>query len=771
MGLNSERVTSNLRIAFYKRMIPKKYIFSFLILWLALLDLFVFFNSSLQPLRIVVAGSFALFVPGWSILASIRRHFSFGLVDSLYSLGLSLMFYIFGGLALNTIGPLLGNFHPLSEATILLSFNTVLVIFWLFLYPKLELKNDLPSVIINRTNVFIAAFAAMLPLLSLAGSTILNNEGGNYVTIGMLLGVAITIIVITTMRARVHEWAYALTIYCISLALLLMYSMRSWHIIGWDVNLEYQVFQLTEYFQHWSMANSPGSEYNACLSITILPTILHSLVGGDSEYLFKFFIQVAFAAVPVAVYLLCRKYVGPTAAFFGAIIYAGQAWFIEQMPALIRQEVAFVFLATALLTLFDESLPPKIRKILFAIFSFGIVLSHYSTTYVWLAMLLICLTTLVILKIFIPWILTFQTRIDYRVIFLTLIFSFLWYAQITSTSNNTKNFFQNTFIHMSEIFSKESILGGFEKISFRNANVNIQSNLQSDYQQVYKNYRNNGDSAKLYQNTETYMPVLVDDGRYAPMLLPKSVGSVILTVSKFVKLFIVNVFSLLGIGVLGALCVYQYKRNEKDFSLDYLLLCLSTLPLVVIIIFLPYIQEKYNLTRLFMQVFIMLSLPTVLGLFWSAGWLHRNLRYMFITILTIVFLFYSTGLTQQFAGDLARITLQQPGGKYDSYYTYSTEIAAARWLAKENREGSPVYADVIAGLRLKGFSNFHNVNGDLFPTTIYINSYVYLSHTNIYRNTAYRFFKGDTLTYSAPLDFLEGEKNKIYSNNGSEIYR
>ena len=70
---------------------------------------------------------------------------------------------------------------------------------------------------------------------------------------------------------------------------------------GHDIQQEYLVFQLTEFHGHWSMAyfNDP---YNACLSITILPTELSRIIQVDSPYIFKLFFQMIFALCPVMAY-------------------------------------------------------------------------------------------------------------------------------------------------------------------------------------------------------------------------------------------------------------------------------------------------------------------------------------------------------------------------------------------------------------------------------------------------------------------------------------
>ena len=48
--------------------------------------------------------------------------------------------------------------------------------------------------------------------------------------------------------------------------------------------------------------------YNACLSITILPTELEQIINVDNPYVYKFFFQLIFALCPVLAYGIARRY-------------------------------------------------------------------------------------------------------------------------------------------------------------------------------------------------------------------------------------------------------------------------------------------------------------------------------------------------------------------------------------------------------------------------------------------------------------------------------
>ena len=124
------------------------------------------------------------------------------------------------------------------------------------------------------------------------------------ITIGII---ALYVFLIVLFRKKLNKAIYPWVILIISISLLLMTSLRSLHITGWDINQEYQVFQLTIKDFHWSMLNSPEDPYNACLSITILPSILYSFLNINSEYIFKLVFQVIFSITPVVIFLFFRK--------------------------------------------------------------------------------------------------------------------------------------------------------------------------------------------------------------------------------------------------------------------------------------------------------------------------------------------------------------------------------------------------------------------------------------------------------------------------------
>ena len=134
----------------------------------------------------------------------------------------------------------------------------------------------------------------------------------------------------------------------VAAGLLLATSLRGWGITGHDIQAEYLSFQLTNDAQHWQMSALQNA-YNACLSVNILPTVLAQTTGLSGTIVFKVLLQLVFALVPVLTYLFSRRFLTRRLALVAATFTMAFPTFFTDMPYLVRQEMAFFFLALLLL--------------------------------------------------------------------------------------------------------------------------------------------------------------------------------------------------------------------------------------------------------------------------------------------------------------------------------------------------------------------------------------------------------------------------------------
>src|SRR4029079_10947803 len=137
---------------------------------------------------------------------------------------------------------------------------------------------------------------------------------------------------------------------------------------------------------HWPRLH-PDDAYGAMLSLTLVPASLHSLAGLSAAVILKAVYPALLAMFPVCVFLIARRVVSSRAAYVAGLVIVAQAAFIQQLPAIARQEMALLMFAARLAALTDRHLAPGTRRSLLLVFGVGLVVSHYSTAYTTIGLL------------------------------------------------------------------------------------------------------------------------------------------------------------------------------------------------------------------------------------------------------------------------------------------------------------------------------------------------------------------------------------------------
>jgi uncharacterized membrane protein len=691
-----------------------------------------------------------------------------------YAIGLSIAFLIFGGLAVNGILPWLHiTDKPLSLIPLLISFDIFLSLFGLIAYKRnkdISLKIRLPKP--NWLSRIFFIIPMIFLLLSILGAITLNNGGPNYLTIIMLGGIVLYILGVVLFRKILDQNIYPWAIFMISLSLLLMYSLRSWHIIGWDIKLEYKIFRLTESNYLWSFTNL-YNDYNTCLSITILPTVLHNFLNINSEYIFKLLYQLLFAEVPLIIYLLSKRYTTNIIAFLASFFFIIQPTFYGTMPALARQEVAFIYFSLILFTLFDNNIHFGTKNILVFIFGASMIVSHYSTSYIAL--------TLIIFTYIVRKISNINPNLNKRkiiqnkpnhklrlnVILMLIIFTFIWNTQLTNSFNSLIGTAHSTLINMKKTFTEE-----MKSASLQSLFVYSGSSYTDDQLNLFiKNY------IPGYLEANKIKPIL-DNEKYTLTIIP---GTSFYTRNIFATQFVKYIYlfvkftTMLSLLIGFIYLVYIYKKDKTKTDIEYIYLSIIGAFLILLILVLPYLSIAYNFERLLQQNLIFLSLIIVFGIQLLFKYL-KNIKYIFISIIFIIYFIYLSGVLAPILGGSNSLFLLNHGRQYDSYYTHSIEIQAINWLDKYSDSKNDLYADSFAQLKIDAYSKKnYRIVPYIIPDVINRSGYIYASYTNIMEEIAsiderQYFMKGVAFT-NYPFDFINNNKSLIYNNGGSKIFR
>jgi len=344
-----------------------------------------------------VAGVFVLIVlPVLLVNAKINWPQSTRLLESLlYSLALVVLGLLVGGLAINQALPLLGIARPLDRVPVAVTLLITLAGLGLWRPRRWRWHDGLsaesrigPPAAAGWRDHLVVLCGLILAVGSRVGATRLNNGASGAVTTEILILAGLVIVMVFSWRRILPESTIVVTIYLLSLSLLFMTSLRGWFVTGHDVQVEFQMFELASEQGIWNVG-SLRSPYNACLSVTILPTIIERTTGMADLYIFKTVFQLLYALCPVVIYLIARRFAGRSVAILAAIYFVAFPTYFSDMPFLNRQEVAFFFLGVALLLSTNEAVSIRTRKIGFVVFGVGVILSHYSTTDVLLGVLIL----------------------------------------------------------------------------------------------------------------------------------------------------------------------------------------------------------------------------------------------------------------------------------------------------------------------------------------------------------------------------------------------
>ncbi|MDD5192774.1 MAG: DUF2206 domain-containing protein, partial [Candidatus Nanoarchaeia archaeon] len=482
-------------------MTPKNKLFIGILAFMLIVNILVIFDINQFYVRAILAFIFIITIPGLLIMLCLKirniNHWEY----LVYTIGLSVAFIMFAGLAVNWILPFLNiTDKPLSLWPILICFDTILLVLWFIAHRRNEDNvhllifpfNEYEAIGKRRILGFIPKFPSLtwldrifmiipifFPFMAVIGAFLLNNHGTNIVTMIMIGAIAVYVLLVVIFRDKLNENVYPWAILMISLSLLLSFSMRSWYISGWDISQETYVFRITLENNIWSIKNF-NNTYNTCLSLSILPTIIKLSTSLNIQLIFKLIFQIIFIFHSLTIFLIFKRYISNILSFVASFLYFGTSYFNFILPTLIRQEIAFIFFGLMLLVLFSKEIGPKVKNLLFVIFGFSMIVSHYSTAYIALALFLFAYISIFFYK---KW----ENRNIKReklkpeqkeqfyltgiLILLLLIFGFLWLSQLTDTSNGIISTVKKTMDNIDSSFSYDLKQSSIKSALYGNSEI------------------------------------------------------------------------------------------------------------------------------------------------------------------------------------------------------------------------------------------------------------------------------------------------------------
>jgi len=345
------------------------------------------------------------FIPGFLLLKIFKLRRLDNWERILFSLGLSIAFLMLTGLFINELFPLLGVSKPLSLMPILIVLSGVTLSLFFLCYSKEKGgKNNLK----DSKVLFYALFLISIPILSISGAMLMNILQSNILLLLMIVLISIVVILVTLFKKPWIKQMYPIVLLAISIALLFHSSLISNFIYGHDIGREFYLFKLTKNDLHWNSAvnNYPTAHHhpydlmNGMLSITILPTIYSEILNIQEIWVFKLVYPLIFSFVPLILYQMYKKRFSEKAAFLAVFYFMAYGVFFSEMLGLVRQMIAELFYALLLFLILDECAEKHTvsRRICLALFSAGLIMSHYALSSLFIFCIILAYVSLYFLK-------------------------------------------------------------------------------------------------------------------------------------------------------------------------------------------------------------------------------------------------------------------------------------------------------------------------------------------------------------------------------------
>ena len=702
-----------------------------------LTDVAVLFD--IPVLRQLLGLLFFTFLPGLLIVLILRLDKLELVTKLVLSVGLSVAFSMLFGLLVNSSLLAIGYTTPLSTVPLLISFSIAIATLAAVAYIRnRNITFSFSGLNLTTREKALLIVPSFFPLLSIAGMRIMNLTNNNMMLMVLLFLIPAYVIFISFSNRKVPQRVYPIAILMIGVALVLMFSLRSAHILGADMHWTYDLYQATSQNLHWSILRN--SILDACLSITLLPSAVQSVLNINPEYIFKVFYSLIFATAPLCIYSISKRYVHESYAFIASICFMSQFMFISAAYS-PRSILGIFFFALAMMVLFSIELKPIQRSLLFILFMVSMVISHYSAAYITFFLILGAFLGLLIiqqtlkagkigaskgrevepqstLEKYTP-----RNILSPTIVCLFFVFLFFWYSQVTAAPFVAGvNFIEGTFANLNQFFIFESRSGG-----------NVPAVLGEDI--MYKG-------------------------------IPHKI--------EFVFTWII--FTFIAIGAIAMWRRLMFSRGSRrlkpgalraNFEMEYLVMTGLCGALLVAMVALPVVGTAYGIQRAYTQASVILSVSFVIGGILLSEHIKR-IRvkpYLLILVVLIPYFFCVSGPMYQVFGYPRDITLNSQDRLHTRMYIYDAESNAAKWLEQHGQDGTTIYVDGFSKEVLVSQSNIPYQRIGKYLISTYqqgkeIDGYIWLRYVDMIEGGLVTKYPG-----------ISAGKSKIYANSRSETYK
>ena len=737
-------------------------------------------------------------VPGVLILRVLRLHKLGNTFTTLLSVGLSILSVLLVGLFMNQVYPHFGISKPIETIPLLITFTIYNMVLLLLAYKQdkdyYHNSSSKLSFELLTSNQFICL--CILPLIAIIGAYTLQYYGRNEIQILLLL--LICILVLAMAWGYLKRDYYHIAIFSIAISILYYSVLISNHIWGYDIFFEYQF--ATYVIKNGIWDHTWPHAYNAMLSVVMYAPIYNKLSGMTLTWILKFIYPFLFSLISIGLYKIFERHTGGKIAFLAAFFFIAYNGFsYGWMVQMARQQIAEIFLVLLVWLMIDRNIPQNKRKLLYLLFGVGLILSHYSVTYLFMFMLLATIVTLSILS----------SR--FGNILNTILITFgaerKYFGKYFKVKNQTISLPLSLFfigfivVYYSLTADSKPIASLFDALRIVSKNVNAMIFTSSINPMILLA----GLGAVLILLVLGYKifnkiskDVAIEDIRVHPFIKDQIMKikqmslrrrqAIIVATTIIAFLYIWWPFRYMDIVSINAQRVILFsvffiligfimniiQPKYLHFTREYNAFALFNLVILACGLYIPAFRGQLSLQRIYEVTFVVLAPFCIIGLYYisnSAIGLIKTtelrkrigITMKVIGIFLVLFFILNTGLIDYEVGQHSTLPIDN---SIDAPIFSQGEYAGVAWFKNyyDNEQNNTLFSDAFSNILLYWLNDMHTTNpknmSDMEPR-----SYMFLRSNNIKHNS-FLYGNGEYL----PIDEPISKSSKIYDNGDSQIY-
>ncbi len=737
------------------------------------------------------------FIPGFLILRILRIHEIGSVKTLLFAVGLSIVSVMFLGFTANMVLPLIGISSPLSTIPITVVISVYVLLLSILSYIRDKDFNG-PS-LIDTNDLFspVFLFLCLIPFMAIFGSYTMNIYHNNIISMLLLALIAVTFVMVVF--DKIPKKLHLFTLWVVSISLLYVSSLISPYVWGWDIQNEYYLANLVLNYSYWNYMLPDA--YNSMLSIVMLGPIYSMLTNLSLDYVLKIIFPFLFSLVPLGLYKIFKTQThNSKIAFMAVFLFISFNTFYIELISLTREMTAELFLILLLLLFLDRKLKPNLM-VLMVIFSMGLVVSHYSTAYFFIAALIGATLMLALFNLS-----NFnisRDKLDFKgnktLLFILpsittfmILFAYLWYGSFSQGAAIKSIFDVITYVKQ-DIFDTLNL-------SIQNIGLVPDATIYAILTllllivvliMVYIIRI----SQKRFHTSEHHWIVtilrkirgILDNNKVIAII-----SIVVLVALTFFtgppKTWIVTVLRYLNFTVvfftfMGMVLIFL-NIHRKRFQNTFLAFSVVGAVMLIAGFIVPAFEGAFNISRIYELAFLILSPFCVYGGMNVLGSIYMVLKRKTIdddthlkifSIFLLIFMLFNTGFVSVLANESVPMHLSE--NRLSDYYPLfdQQEGTGAEWLI-DNRINNNIYTDVYGRFIFYRFTpdinRLSSENGiSEFTSYNTTNTYMYLRKLNTENSFLVGFTsRADRNLVYEDLSSVVNLKNRIFDDGDSRVY-